>query len=257
MRDLPLALLPIALLAGCAGNLADHIGPKTQIMAPELISYGLDPGQSECVGQKLGTTLSVVQLRRLARAAAALKRGSANASRLTVADLSWASKSLDDAQVPLAVDEAARGCGIGAAGSAPLAEAAGNSGAVPSVIPPVPSNPVVAVPPATPSATATWLNLGAAATGQMIAVDASSIDKQTAYNQAWFRLTNPGASGPSNASYLLRIDCTAKTINTMASRKHEPTGAVIERIDHGPAGAGTLPIETGTVMEIAYLAICT
>jgi hypothetical protein len=30
-----------------------------------------------------------------------------------------------------------------------------------------------------------------------------------------------------------------------------------EQKDHGAAGEGALPVEGGTVMEIAYLALCT
>ncbi len=77
------------------------------------------------------------------------------------------------------------------------------------------------------------------------------------YRQAWFRTTNPGEGRPSRASYLLRIDCAAKTINPMALRKHGATGAVAEQRDYGPNGEGAMPVEGGTVMEIAYLALCT
>ncbi|MDP8995343.1 MAG: hypothetical protein M3N07_10295, partial [Pseudomonadota bacterium] len=102
-----------------------------------------------------------------------------------------------------------------------------------------------------------WLNLGSAASGQSIAVDAATIVEEGSTRQAWFRLTNPGESGPSNRSYLLRIDCAARTLNSMAFRRHGPDGEVLEENDYGPGGEGVSPIAGGTVMEIAYLALCT
>jgi hypothetical protein len=104
---------------------------------------------------------------------------------------------------------------------------------------------------------ALWLNLGAAPTGQAIAVNASSIREESGSRQAWFRLTDPGARGPSAGSYLLRIDCPARTINSLAFRRHAPDGTVAEERDFGPAGEGAAAIAGGTVMEIAYLALCT
>ena len=102
-----------------------------------------------------------------------------------------------------------------------------------------------------------WLNLGAAASGQSISVNASSIREEGAAREAWFRLTNPAGAGPTGNSYLLRIDCTARTINSMACRRLGPDGAVAEERDYRPAGEGVGPIAGGTVMEIAYLALCT
>src|SRR5687767_4232325 len=52
MRLWPLALP--ALLAGCAGNVADYVGPRAGIVSPQLIRYGLTLDQSRCVGEKLG-----------------------------------------------------------------------------------------------------------------------------------------------------------------------------------------------------------
>ena len=53
MRLLPPALLSIGLLAGCAGNVADYVGPRTGIVSPELARYGLDAAQSQCVATHL------------------------------------------------------------------------------------------------------------------------------------------------------------------------------------------------------------
>lgn len=262
MRPLYLALLPIALLGACAGNLADHIGPKTQIMGPELIRYGLDPAQSECVGQKLAASLDVLQLRRLARSAGAVKQGYTDPSKLMLQDLLWVAKSAEDPKVSQAAEQAVSSCGVGAVQSA-AAEPAKADPAKPAEtatstpkLPSAPEGSPTGVMANTPSRPATWLNLGAAPTGQSIAVDASSIETTASRRSAWFRLTNPNAA-PSDTSYLLRIDCAGKTLTTMAAQKLGPAGAVGERRDYGAAGEGPLAIETGTVMEIAYLALCT
>ena len=70
---------------------------------------------------------------------------------------------------------------------------------------------------------------------------------------AWFRLTEPGASIPGQNTYLLRIDCAARTIAEKARRKPDGTGATVEAAgDDKP-----IPMERGTVMEIAWLALCT
>jgi len=47
MRAPLFILLPIALLGACRGPVIDHIRPKTEIMSPELVRYGLDPARSE------------------------------------------------------------------------------------------------------------------------------------------------------------------------------------------------------------------
>ena len=75
MRSSLLALLSLGLLAGCAGNIADHIGPKTGIVADQLTRYGFDAGESQCMGERLATGLTPLQLRRLERAASAQERG--------------------------------------------------------------------------------------------------------------------------------------------------------------------------------------
>jgi hypothetical protein len=124
-------------------------------------------------------------------------------------------------------------------------------------LPPVSS---AAPPPAAPAARTaapTWVNLGAAPTGQSIAVDASSLSEDGSYRSGWFRLTNPGATARSASSYLLRVDCSARTINSMGVRKYGPNGAITEERDFGPGGEGAAAVESGTVMQIAYLALCT
>src|SRR5688500_8353186 len=98
-----------------------------------------------------------------------------------------------------------------------------------------------------------WLTLGAAGSAQSIAVDAATIEQEASMRSAWFRLTEPGASAPGQSSYLLRIDCAARTIAEKSRRKPDGAGATVETAgDDKP-----LPVEGGTVMEIAWLALCT
>jgi hypothetical protein len=159
---------------------------------------------------------------------------------------------IDDREIPNAISRAAASCNIlsnpqiAAAQAGPAATvataAAGTTAAVPS---------------APASARSAWLNLGAAPTGQAIAIDAASVQDASSHRQAWFRITNPGDKGPSGSAYLLRVDCAGRTINPMALRKHGADGAVAQERNYGENGEGALKVEGGTVMEIAYLALCT
>jgi hypothetical protein len=245
MRALSSALLPFFLLAGCAGYVVDHVRPSASIVGPQLTRYGLDARETRCVSDRLGATLTPQQLGRLARTAALVTEGWFEPPRLTMRDLLHVASQFDDAQVAQELARAVDACGAGA-----MAAAVAEAGAAESA----PAAPVAAAPVA-PSAT--WLNLGAAPTGQAISVDASSIERQANSRQAWFRLTNPGASAPTGITYLLRIDCEARTLSPLAERRQDAAGAVSEHRDYGAGEQGPLPIEGGTVMEIAYLALCT
>jgi hypothetical protein len=86
---------------------------------------------------------------------------------------------------------------------------------------------------------------------------AQPLEQDPPSRKGWFRLTNPGATGPTGLVYLLRIDCAAKTLHPVAQRKQDAAGAISDQRDYGPDEDGPLPIENGTVMEIAYLALCT
>jgi hypothetical protein len=237
MRLLVSALLSLGLLGGCAGYAIDYTKPKTAIVGPALTQYGLDAPQSACVSEKLTASLSVWQLRQLAIAVGAVAEADKKPGNLP-----RAARLAKDPQVPLELTRATEACGVADVPTPTIARP----------VDAAPTPPAAAAP-----AVATWINLGAAPTGQMISVDASSIEEVAPYRRAWFRLTNPGQAGRSSSSYLLRIDCAARTINSMALRKHGPNGAVTEQKDHGAAGEGALPVEGGTVMEIAYLALCT
>lgn len=229
-------LLVFALLAGCAGNVADYIGPRSTIVSPQLIRYGFDLDQSRCVGTRLGEALSPLQLRRFQRAAAALRQGWEDPDRLTPGDLRNVARGLPDPQVAAALDRAAEACGVL---TAPAVESP------PPEPPPQPTGPR---PPA-------WLNLGAAPTGQSIAVDAASLEQEGAARTAWFRLTNPGEAAPTGIAYRLRIDCRARTIAQLEHRREDAAAA--DPPAAPPQPEPPLPVEGGTVMEIAWLALCT
>ena len=235
MRWLSLFLLPIACLGGCAGNVADYIGPRSDIVAAELVRYGLGPQQSQCVGQQLGIRLMPLQLRRFQRLAATVHQGFFDPARLTVRDLLHVASTMSDPQVRLELASATAFCGVD--GQAVAA---------------APSAPQ---PPA-PRAEA-WLNLGAAPTGQAIAIDAATLEQDASSRKAWFRLTNPGEASPLSNAYLLRIDCARRTIEALARRRQDARGLVSDFQEYPPGSEGPLPVEGGTVMEIAYLAMCT
>lgn len=238
MRSLPISFLAALTLSGCAGYAIDYTKPKTSIVGSELGRYGFDARQSQCMSDRLGAGLSVWQLRQLQIMAASIT----DQKRLTPGEFLWAAKNVKDSRVGPEVARAAEGCGIGAVAAAPSSSPA--------------AAPAPAVPaPAQPTA-ARWVNLGAAQSGQSIAVDASSLAEEGNFRSGWFRLTNPGETR-SNAAYLLRVDCGAKTINSMAVRKPGASGGAIEEKSFGPNGEGAAAVESGTVMQIAYLALCT
>ena len=66
-------------------------------------------------------------------------------------------------------------------------------------------------------------------------------------------MTDPGAP-PSLDAYLLVIDCAHRTINAKARERRTAEGGVAERVDYPD---NPLPVEGGTVMEIAFLSMCT
>jgi hypothetical protein len=232
-RFLP-ALAAYTMVAGCAGNVADYMGDRTQIMAPQLIRYGLTLGQSRCVGEKIAAALNPLQLRRFARAATAVTQGYFDPDRLTVRDLSYVASRVE---------------GVGFAFDSAVGECHANPPTAPDpgTLPPPPTAPAAPPSPA-------WLNLGAAASGQSIAVDAASIRQEDRTRTAWFRLTDPGAAQPSDVSFLLLIDCGRRTINSRTRRRLDAAGAEIERRDFPD---NPLPVQGGTVMEIAFLSMCT
>jgi hypothetical protein len=240
MRLLPLALLSAGLLAGCAGNLADYVGPRPSIVAPQLTRYGFNAEATQCVAARLAASLTPLQLRQLVRYAEVVREGYFDPAQLTPRDLMHVASTIEDPQIRLELARATEGCQVGIVTIEVPAPAItpGDAGSSP---PP---------PPA-------WLNLGAAPTGQSIAVDAATLAQEEAIRRAWVRLTNPDATEPTDVSYLLRIDCTARTLEALAHRRQDAAGAVTEYHEYARDAEGPLPIEGGTVMEIAFLALCT
>lgn len=264
MRLLLLGLIPLSLVAGCRGYIADHVRPEANIMGPELTRYGLAPPQAQCVSGRLVGSLTVWQLRQLANVTQLVK----DPARLSPRDLIWVSTHVKDPKVPAEVRAAAEGCGLGAAATESAAAAAASAAAPPESPPapagpsaspaPADAEPATAPPAATPSApaAATWLNLGSGVDKRSISIDASTLEGEKPLRSAWFRIIAAGAASSAN-SYLLQIDCTAKTVNPRATRKHDAKGAVVEEVVHGESGAGANPIQGGSVIEIAYLSLCT
>ncbi|TMJ17795.1 MAG: hypothetical protein E6G94_01350 [Alphaproteobacteria bacterium] len=282
MRPSLIALLPAALLAGCAGYAIDYAKPKTSIIQPALARYALDARQSQCVSDTLTKTLTVWQLRQLQIVAGALKPAAGDNRPLGGSDLVWAAKNVRDPEVRPKVEQAVASCGIAGAPARVAAPTVGEQPAVAAeqpalkpgapapdygkplatIPPPAPGAPVAAPVPGGPAPVAAepglpnWINLGAAPTGQSIAVDAATMEGKGTLRTAWFRLSNPG-KGRSPAAYYLRIDCAAKTINSLGLKRFGANDEVVDNVDYGPNGEGAAPIEGGTVMEIAYLALCT
>ena len=240
MRLWPLALLTSGLLAGCAGNMADYVGPREVIVTPQLTRYGFDAEQTQCVAGRLAAALRPLQLRLFARSAEVVSEGWFDPPRLTPRDLMHIASSMADPEVAAALGQATEQCQVVV---------------VPVEAPPTAASSTPAAPAAPPPPA--WLNLGAAPTGQSIAVDAATVAQDGSKRRAWVRLTNPGATEPPDVSYLIRLDCAARTIEALADRRQDAAGAVIESNEYESDAAGPLPVEGGTVMEIAFLALCT
>lgn len=252
MRAVP-ALLTLVLLGGCAGYAADYWKPKERLIAPQLARYGMTGEQSQCVERRLTQTLTVWQLRQLGDLAGRLAAGGANPSALGPRDFVYVAGLAKDPKVGVGTRQALDACGVAAAAiasrpPAPTPPEAAAPSSSPGLVPGAASAAAAARP-------ALWVNLGTAPTGQAISVDASSLANGPSGRQAWFRLTNPGQSGAGDIAYLLRIDCAAKSITALGGRKYSPAGAMLEQKDY-PAPEGPLPVETGTVMELAFRGVC-
>jgi hypothetical protein len=242
----PALLISTVLLAGCAGYAADYLRAERSIIAPQIARYGVPEEQRQCVTGKLTEGLSVWQLRQLERIARLVPASQFGGTALTPQNLLLVAGHVGDRRVQPQVQAALEECQVAlapaAAEEAPAeAPAEGAAGEAPAPGAPRPL----------------WLNLGAALSGQSIAVNAASIVEEGTARQAWFRLTNPGETTASPNTYLLRVDCASRTLNSMAFRRHGPDGEVAEERDFRPDGEGVTPVAGGTVMEIAFLALCT
>jgi hypothetical protein len=228
-RRTSLALAALCLAGGCMGRVADFTQPRPSIVMPQLLRFGYDAGQARCVGERLGAALRVHRLRDLADAAVAVRQGYYQPNQLTPRDLRWVASTLRHAEILTALDTANAGCGVSTA----------------------PPPPVIVAPP--PPVGRAWLNLGRAPSGQSIAIDAATIEQEGATRSAWFRLTDPDGTASPDIFHLV-VDCAARTINATERRRLDPLGNVVETRAYPD---NPLPVENGTVMEIAWLSLCT
>lgn len=247
-------LLSLALLAGCAGQLRDYVGPRAAIIRPQLIRYGFSLPEISCVGDRLGTSLRPRQLRFLVRATSHIERPYYNPDRFSPRDFQWAAGGLQDPAVQAEIARAFEACHVEVA--ARIAAAVPTID-VPPVVPGAP--PLPAGGPALPETgrAPVWLNLGAAPSGQAIAVDGASLEQEDSARVAWFRMIDPPPSGTSLHAYRLRIDCRTRIIRPLAHRLYDAAGAVVEERDYSAGEQVPSTVEGGTVTEIAYLSLCT
>ncbi len=242
VRRLFVPLLPLALLAGCAGQLRDYVGPRASIVRPQLIRYGFSLPEISCVGARLGDALRPRQLRFLVRATSHVQRPYYDPARFSPRDFLWAAGGLRDQRVQVEIGRAFTACNI---------QVEAQVAAAPATPPPT-GGPVPVVP--RPSV---WLNLGAAPSGQSIAVDGATLEQEEDARIAWFRMIDPPPAGTSLHAYRLRIDCRTRINRPLAHRLYDAAGTVIEERDYDDAEELPSPVEGGTVTEIAYLSLCT
>lgn len=244
MTRLPalVVMLAFALLGGCRGQLRDYVGPRSNIVRPQLIRYGFSLPEISCVGDRLGQTLRPRQLRFLVRATTHIARPYYDPDRFTPRDFAWAAGGLRDAIVDSAIRDAFAACHIAAAAATRVA----------AVELPPPSGLAAPAPRAS-----VWLNLGAAASGQSIAVDGATLVQEENTRTAWFRMIDPPPGRSSLHAYLLRIDCGTRMIRPLAHRLYDAAGAVAEEREYAEAEQLPSAVEGGTVTEIAYLSLCT
>jgi hypothetical protein len=229
-------------VGGCAGYAADYWKPKNSLIAPQLPRYGIPAAQSACVGERLTKNLSVWQLRQLADIAGRLSPKAGNP--LAPRDLAYVAGLVQDPEVGPEVKATLDSCGSTAAAAAPSAgsaQQASSQGLVPGATAPQPLR---------------WVDLGAADTGQRIAIDITSVVMSADKREGWFRLSNPGETAPSLDGYRLRVDCPGRTITPTAARKYGADGKVAQHEDYTAAWQKPLAIEAGTVMEIAWKRLC-
>jgi hypothetical protein len=241
-----LPLLALGLLAGCAGQLRDYVGSRGAIVRPQLIRYGFSLPEITCVGDRLGETLRPRQLRFLYRATSHAERPYYSPERFTPRDFLWAAGTMNDRTVETAITGAYTSCNVQTTPFAPPPVAA----AAPVV--PAEGGPIAALPRAP-----VWLNLGAAPSGQSIAVDGASLEQVDDARIAWFRMIDPPPAGTSLHAYRLRIDCRTRVIRPLAHRLYDAGGAVAEERDYNEDESLPSAVEGGTVTEIAFLSLCT
>jgi len=233
-----LALLSLVTLGGCAGYAADYWKPKANLIAAQLPRFAIAGEEAKCVEKRLTQDLSVWQMRQLSDLAGRLTPGGTNPASLGPREFIYVAGLAEDPRVKPLVQTALGAC---------------------HTVTPMAAAPLPALMPGGPASSAPsgaeplWVNLGAAQTGQGISVDAASVTRGPSWRQAWFRLLNGG--GAADVGYQLRIDCTAKTIMALSGRKYAANGGLAEQKDYDKP-EGPMSVEPGTVIEVAYHALC-
>ena len=236
-------LLPLGFLAGCAGQLRDFVGPRSSIVRPQLIRYGFTLTEISCVSGRLGETLRPRQLRALTRAASRVPQPFYDSTRFAVRDFIWVARNLQDQRIRVELAQALTACNVQIQENQPAP--------VTTVMPPPSALQPAAARPSV------WLNLGAAGSGQSIAVDGATLEQQDNARIAWFRMIDPPPGSASVHAYRLRIDCRARTIQPLAHRLYDAAGAIAEEREYLASEERPTPVEGGTVTEIAFLSLCT
>jgi len=232
-------LVSLAALGGCAGYAADYWKPKATLISTQLPRYAIAGQEAACVEKRLTKDLSVWQMRQLSDLAARLTPGGTNPASLGPREFIYVAGLAEDPRVKPLVQTALGAChAVPPTAALPAPVAA--TGAVTGAAAPTGGEPL-------------WVNLGAAQTGQGISVDAASVTRGPSWRQAWFRLLNGG--GAADVGYQLRIDCTAKTIMALSGRKYAANGSLAEQKDYEKP-EGPMGVEPGTVIEVAYHALC-
>jgi hypothetical protein len=247
-----LSLVCLLSLGGCAGYASDYWRPKGHLISPQLARYGMSGGQAQCVEERLTKALGVKQLRQLSDLAERLQAGGNNPTALGPYDFAYVAGLVNNPVVGTETRKALEGCGLSLHAPRPP---------MPPAPPPAPeAAPTTAAPIPTPSAAGDrpplWVNLGVAPTGQGIAIDVSSLVNTPSYREAWFRLLNGDRASVGDLGYRLRVDCAAHTITALAGRKYAPNGTLTEQKEYARP-EGPMPMEKGTVLEIAFRGVCT
>lgn len=247
-----LSLVCLLSLGGCAGYASDYWRPKGHLVSPQLARYGMSGSQAGCVEERLTKALGVKQLRQLGDLAGRLQAGGNNPTKLGPYDFVYVAGLAKDPRVGVETRKALEACGLNLYAPPPP----------PPPPPPAPSAPAAGPEPAPPPAAPAgarpplWVNLGVAPTGQGIAIDAASLVTGPVYREAWFRLLNGDRANVGDLGYRLRIDCAAHTISALAGRKYAPNGTLVEQKEYAKP-EGPMPLEKGTVLEIAFRGVCT
>lgn len=291
-KVLLLVLLSLPVSACQTGYLMDRFGTRSEVVSGQIARFGMPAADAQCLSSRLSRRLSYSQLRQLANRAAAIRTGLSDPRRLTMNDLIIAANTTGDREIRLELDSSAKACGMQAAtmtaaaaipGAAPIAaapgvapeagSAAGNGQvqrvltgpeaeaafagrtALPGSVPPASGAGASAAGEAFP--TPLWLNLGAANSGQAIAIDGATVEREENARTAWFRMIEPDGQGPSLTWYRLRVDCSARTIEPVARRRVDAQGVQQDYEVYPPGYEKPAAVETGTVTEIAWLSLCT